>query len=132
MTNETGAVVDIELSAEERKFIYERLLRRNHIRRETGLKPLDVQALYRRRVKKLEDQRFRAAIDPYLEEAYLLFPGKPGLNGRLKQWAQILDFCQRQAGIPEEQRKRVSFPEFLEMYSSGAFPLKPKSGTYEA
>lgn len=132
MTNEIGGGTDIELSAEERQLIYERLLRHNLIRRETGLKPLDVRALYHRRVKKLEDQRFRTAIDPYLEEAYLLFPGKPGLTGRLKQWAQVLDFCQSKAGIPEIQKRRVSFPEFLEMYSNGAFPLKPKSGTYEA
>jgi hypothetical protein len=132
VTNETGVVVDIELSAEERQFIYERLLRRNLIRHETGLPPLDVQALYHRRVKKLEDQRFRAAIDPYLEEAYRLFPADPGITARLKQWTQVLDYCQHKVGIPKEQRRRASFPEFMEMYSNGAFPLKPKSETCKA
>ncbi|MBO9413780.1 MULTISPECIES: hypothetical protein [unclassified Ruegeria] len=70
MTNEVEVMVDIEVTNEEKQAIYQRLLKRNLIRRETGLPPLEIKASYARQVQNLEDQRYHAAIEPHLAAAY--------------------------------------------------------------
>lgn len=129
MTNETGAVVDIDATDEEKQAIYQRLLKRNLIRREAGLPPLDVKASYARQVRKLEDQRYHAAIEPHLAAAYERYPGSPGLPARLKQHSDVLAYAQDLAGIPEHQKRPVSFVEFMKLYTGGGLPLVPLKRT---
>lgn len=129
MTNETDAMVDIAATPEEKQAIYQRLLKRNLIRRETGLPPIDIKARYAQQVQKLEDQRYHAAIEPYLAAAYDLYPGDVGIGNRLKQHVDIINHVEDLAGIPEHQRRPVSFVEFLKLYTNGGLPLVPLKRT---
>ena len=127
MTNETEAVVNIDVTNEEKQAIYQRLLKRNHIRRETGLPPLDIKASYAQQVRKLEDQRYHEAIEPHLAAAYERYPGNPGLPARLKQHSDVVAYAEDQAGIPEHHKRPVSFVEFMKLYTGGGLPLVPVS-----
>ena len=129
MTNETGAVVDIDATDEEKQAIYQRLLKRNLIRRETGLPPLDIKASYARQVQNLEDQRYHAAIEPHLAAAYERYPGDVGITARLKQHADVISYAESLAGIPEHQKRPVSFVEFMKLYTGGGLPLVPLKRT---
>ncbi len=129
MTNEIEVIVDIEVTNEEKQAIYQRLLKRNHIRREAGLPPLDIKASYAEQVRKLEDQRYHAAIEPYLAAAYERYPGGPGLPARLKQHSNVLAYAQDLAGIPEHKKRPVSFVEFMKLYTGGGLPLVPLKRT---
>lgn len=129
MTNETGAVVDIDATDEEKQAIYQRLLKRNLIRRETGLPPLDVKASYARQVQNLEDQRYHAAIEPHLAAAYERYPSENGITARLKQHCDIVNHAENLAGIPEHQKRPVNFLEFMKLYTGGGLPLVPPKRT---
>ena len=95
---------EIEVTAEERQEIYQRLLKRmkrNHIHHEIGRRPLDVPVLYERRVRELADRKYRKAIEPYLAVAYERYPGRPGLPSRLKQHDDVIGCAEELAGIPD-------------------------------
>ena len=127
MTNETELMVDFEVTADEKQVIYERLVRRNHIRQETGLPLLDVKATFRRKVQSLEDQRYHDAIKPYLAAAYDRYPGNPGLPARLKQHSDVIAYAEDLAGIPDHLKRPVNFIEFFKLYTGGGLPLVPVS-----
>lgn len=124
MTNEP-APHDIRATCDEKKAIYQHLLKRNDIRRQVGLPRLDISRDYRRKVDHLEEQRFLDAIRPYLPEAYRRFPGRPGLPGRLKQHMDVLSYSSELAGVPPEQIRLNSFQEFLRLYTTKKLPLVP-------
>ena len=123
MTNEIEAEVEIDATHEEKQSIYQRLLKRNLIRRETGLPPLDVKASYVRQVRKLEDQRYHAAIEPHLAAAYERYPGDVGITARLKQHCDVISYAEKLAGIPEHHKRPVSFVEFMKLYTGDRLPL---------
>lgn len=124
MTNET-VPHDISATSDEKKAIYQRLLKRNDIRRQVGLPRLNIPKDYRRKVDHLEEQKFLDAIRPYLREAYRRFPGRPGLPGRLQQHLDVLAYSSELAGIPAEQIRLNSFQEFLRLYTTKKLPLVP-------
>ncbi|MEM7005153.1 MAG: hypothetical protein AAF498_04680 [Pseudomonadota bacterium] len=124
MTNET-APNDIRATCDEKKAIYQHLLKRNDIRRQVGLPRLNIPKDYRRKVDHLEEQKFLDAIRPYLPEAYRRYPGRPGLPGRLKQHMDVLSYSADLAGIPPEQIRLNSFQEFLRLYTTNKLPLVP-------
>ena len=124
MTNET-AQHDIRATCDEKKAIYQHLLKRNDIRRQVGLPRLNVPKDYRRKVDHLEEQKFLDAVRPHLSEAYRRFPGRPGLPGRLKQHMDVLSYSAELAGIPPEQIRLNSFQEFLRLYTTNKLPLVP-------
>lgn len=129
MTNEIETMVEIDATDEEKEAIYQRLLKRNLVRRETGLPPLDLKASYARQVRKLEDQRYHSAIEPHLAAAYESYPGDAGITARLKQHADVISHAESLAGIPEHQKRPVSFVEFMKLYTSGRLPLVPLKRT---
>ena len=124
MTNET-VPHGISATSDEKKAIYQHLLKRNDIRRQVGLPRLNVPKDYRRKVDFLEEQKFLNAIQPYLPEAYRRFPGRPGLPGRLEQHMNVLSYSSKLAGIPVEQIRLNSFQEFLRLYTTNKLPLVP-------
>lgn len=124
MTNET-VPQDIRATCDEKKAIYQHLLKRNDIRRQVGLPRLNIPKDYRRKVDHLEEQKFLDAIRPYLTEAYRRYPGRPGLPGRLKQHMDVLSYSSELAGIPAEQIRLNSFQEFLRLYTTNKLPLVP-------
>ncbi|MCH2249589.1 MAG: hypothetical protein MK042_07300 [Cognatishimia sp.] len=124
MTNEIEHQ-DIRATCDEKKAIYQHLLKRNNIRWQVGLPRLNIPKDYRRKVEHLEEQKFVDAIKPYLPEAYRRFPGSPGLPGRLKQHLDVLSYSAELAGIPAEQIRLNSFQEFLRLYTTKKLPLVP-------
>lgn len=123
MTNETKSNGSIEVTAEERQAIFQRLLKRNYIRRQIGLRQFDTTELYQRKVQELSDQKYHEAIRPFLVAAYERYPGSPGLPSRLKQHADVIMHAEELAGIPEHLRRPVSFVDFLLLYISGGLPM---------
>ncbi|MFY0681497.1 MAG: hypothetical protein JXR13_13065 [Thalassovita sp.] len=129
MTNEIEVVVDIDATEEEKQAIYQRLLKRNMIRRETGLPPLDIKASYVRQVRKLEDQRYNAAIEPHLAAAYERYPSENGITARLKQHCNVISYAESLARVPVHQKRPVSFVDFMKLYTGGGLPLVPLKRT---
>lgn len=117
----------ITLTSEEKQAVYQRLLRRNHIRAEVKLPALDIPSLYQQQVERLLDQKYKERLKPYLKEAYRRFPGSPGLPGRMKQHQDVMAHA-RQAlyqaeGISDPNSEPVSFQTFLKLYTTGKLPL---------
>ncbi len=115
--------VDISVTDAERQTIYERLVKRGHIRRQKGMPPLDVPALYRKMVQQLADRKYDDAIAPFLKHAYHQYPGEPGLPGRLKQHSSVVALAEKLAGISEQDARPVNFMQFLDLYTNGKLPL---------
>ncbi|WP_299164861.1 hypothetical protein [uncultured Tateyamaria sp.] len=120
-------VEGIIITADEKRAVYERLLRRNHIRAEVSLPALDIPKLYHREIEMLVDRKYRDRLEPYLKTAYEQFPGSPGIPGRIKQHHDVMAHA-RQAlfeaeGINHSNPETITFQKFMMLYTSGKLPL---------
>jgi hypothetical protein len=57
---------DLLVSSMEKQVLFKRLCQRNAIRREIGIRPMDVPTIFKRKVKLMTDQRYADLLEPYL------------------------------------------------------------------
>ena len=113
----------ISVSSDEKQAIYERLAKRNDIRRQSSLPLLDIPTLYEKKIAALEKAKFYEAIQPHLRDAYRLYPGKPGIPSRFKQHIDVVTHAASAAGFSMDEIPDITFQEFLRLYTSSQLPL---------
>lgn len=71
------------VSGDQRQQVYERLLHRNHIRHQIGVKPIDIRRMYYRKVHTMKVEEYESLLEPYLVEAFADVAWPHSLTGRI-------------------------------------------------
>ena len=70
-------------TGDQRQHVYERLLVRNHIRHQIGVKPIDIPRMYYRKVNAIQIKQYEELLEPYLVEAFASVDWPDSFTGRL-------------------------------------------------
>lgn len=71
------------VTSAHRQAILERLYQRQAIRREVGVKPIDIPTMYRRKVHALEIAEYEDLLEPYLVKAFADIAWPDSFTGRI-------------------------------------------------
>jgi hypothetical protein len=94
MGNGTQLVTGIQ-----RQHVYERLLHRNHIRHQIGVKPIDIPRMYQRKVRAMEIREYENLLETYLVEAFAGVDWPDSFTGRLLIAVRLHKRCADQLEI---------------------------------
>lgn len=72
------------VDASERQVILERLYVRNDIRRQIGVRPIQIAKAYRMQVKRQAIETYEAMLEPYLQDLFGAADWHAGLEARLR------------------------------------------------
>ena len=73
----------MQLTTDQKRAVYERLLHRNAIRREMGMRPINIPEAYRRKVAAMKTQEYEKLLEPYLVAAFASVDWPAGFTPRL-------------------------------------------------
>ena len=104
---------DALISSLDRQAIFERLLRRNSIRRQIGNRLIDVPRAYQRKINQLNEQRCTDLLEPYLAITFgqVDWPSKftPRLLLAVKLHKQAVAQVHRDHGIADPRTKTPTY-----------------------
>jgi hypothetical protein len=105
MGNGTQLVTGIQ-----RQHVYERLLHRNHIRSQMGMKPIDIPRMYHRKVHAIEIAEYETLLKPYLVKAFADIAWPDSFTGRIliavRLHKQCVDQVHMDHGIVDPSDRR--------------------------
>lgn len=102
------------VSVDQRRQVFERLLFRNHVRHQIGIKPIDIPTAYYRKVHTLEKARYEELLEPYLTVAFGAVDWPAGLGGRLLIAVRLHKKCVDQVHSDHGIRDpRSTKPDFI-------------------
>lgn len=87
------------VSGDQRQQVYERLLHRNHIRHQIGVKPIDIPRMYHRKVHAIQITQYEELLEPYLVEAFSGIDWPDSLTGRILIAVRLHKRCVDQVHI---------------------------------
>ncbi|MCG7494580.1 hypothetical protein [Thalassobius sp. Cn5-15] len=70
-------------TSNQRQQVYERLLHRNHIRFQMGMRPIDITKMHHRKVQAIEIAEYEGLLEPYLIDAFADIAWPDSLTGRI-------------------------------------------------
>ena len=112
------------ISSQERQAILERLFHRNFIRREIGMRPLNILEAYKRKIRMVTEQRYDEIIQPYVDAAFSKVDWPNSFSGRLllgvKTYHQCAARCEQQTG---HANPRNGVPDILSLIHQHVAPL---------
>jgi hypothetical protein len=73
----------LHLTTDQKRAVFERLLARNEIRREMGMRPLNILEAYQRKVAAMKTQEYEARLEPYLIAVFASVDWPEGFTPRL-------------------------------------------------
>ena len=124
--NHRPTIYNIEPTAAEGQRIRAAISKRIDNRSGSGLPELDSEAIYRQQIAALADDRYEAVLKPYLNDAYELYPGSPGVAGRLKQHLDVYQHAEQalfdETGLRRPAPKPFNLVRFLTKYFGGQLP----------
>lgn len=112
------------IGPDDKKAIYERLLIRNSIRREIGVRPINIPEMYRRKIRMMAEKKYDELIQPYVDAAFrkIVWPDSP--TGRIllavKTYRACAAQCERETGYANP---RHSTPDIFKLMDQFVAPL---------
>ena len=101
---------DLLVTSEDRQAILERLYQRQAIRREVGVKPNDIAAMYRRKVHAIEIVEYEDLLEPYLVKAFADIAWPNSFTGRIliavRLHKQCVDQVHMDHGVADPRDRR--------------------------
>ncbi|MCG7493307.1 hypothetical protein [Thalassobius sp. Cn5-15] len=86
-------------TSDQRQQVYERLLHRNHIRFQMGMRPIDITKMYRRKVHTMEVAEYEDLLEQYLVDAFADIAWPDSLTGRILIAVRLYKRCVDQVHI---------------------------------
>jgi hypothetical protein len=86
-------------TSNQRQQVYERLLHRNHIRFQMGMRPIDITKMYHRKVQAIEIAEYEGLLEPYLIDAFADIAWPDSLTGRILIAVRLYKRCVDQVHI---------------------------------
>lgn len=101
---------DLLVTSADRQAILERLYQRQAIRREVGVKPIDIPAMYRRKVHAMEIAEYEDLLEPYLVKAIADIAWPTSFTGRIliavRLHKRCVDQVHRDYGVVDPRNRR--------------------------
>lgn len=112
------------VGSNQKQAIFERLLVRNAIRREIGVRPINIPVIYERKKRMIAEARYDEIIQPYVDVAFSGLDWPDSFSGRLllgvKTYHQCAAQCERETGHPNP---REGVPDILKLIHQYVEPL---------
>lgn len=119
LLTETTLVV----STQARQAIFERLLHRNAIRREIGMRPIDIPEAYRRKIAIAVTAEYQALLEPYLVAAFASVDWPDGFTPRQLQTVKLhrkaVDDMYFDKGITDPRTKNPDMVKMMDRFIPG-------------
>ena len=115
------------IGSDDKKAIYERLLIRNSIRREIGVRPINIPDVYRRRIKMMAEKKYDELIQPYVDAAFSKIEWPSSFTGRLLLATKTYRQCTEQfeADTGHANPRRIG-PDMLDLIHQYVEPLEDR------
>lgn len=117
-------VSDLLITSADRQAILERLYQRQSIRREIGVRPLNIPVIYERKKRMIAEARYDEIMQPYVDAAFSSLDWPPSFSGRLllgvKTYHQCVAKCERDTG---HANPRDGVPDILKLIHQYVEPL---------
>lgn len=108
----------------DKQAIFERLLVRNAIRREIGVRPINIPVIYERKKRMIAEARYDEIMQPYVDAAFNSLDWPDSFSGRLllgvKTYRQCVAQCERDTG---HANPRDGVPDILKLIHQHVEPL---------
>ncbi len=108
----------------QKQAIFERLLVRNAIRREIGVRPINIPVIYKRKKRMIAEARYDEIMQPYVDAAFSGLDWPESLSARLllgvKTYRKCAVQCERDTG---HANPRDGVPDILKLIHQYVAPL---------
>ena len=115
---------DLLSTSSDRQAILERLYQRQAIRREIGVRPLNIPALYERKKRMIAEARYDEIMKPYVDAAFRKIDWPDSPTGRIllavKTYCACAAQCERETGYANP---RHSTPDIFKLMDQFVAPL---------
>ena len=115
---------DLLITSTDRQTILERLFQRQAIRREVGVRPINIPMIYERKKRMIAEDRYDAIMQPYVNVAFSNVDWPDSFSGRIllgvKTYHQCAAQCERDTG---HVNPRVGTPDILKLIQQYVKPL---------
>ena len=112
------------VNSDQQQAIFERLLVRNSIRREMGVRPINIPVIYERKKRMNAEARYDEIIQPYIDVAFRNLDWPDSFSGRLllgvKTYHQCAAQCERDTS---HANPREGVPDILKLIHQYVAPL---------
>ena len=107
---------DLLITSTDRQAILERLYQRQAIRREIGVRPMNIPVIYERKKRMIAEARYDEIMQPYVDTAFSSLDWPESFSGRLllgvKTYNQCVAQCERDTG---HANPRDGVPDILKL-----------------
>lgn len=104
----------------EKQVLFRRLCKRNAIRKQIGIRPMDVSAVFKRHIKFMTEQRYTALLEPYLATAFRSVEWPTGFTPRLllavKLHKQAVAQLQSDQGVVDPRTKKSNILAMIDKF----------------
>ncbi len=108
------------IGPDDKKAIYERLLIRNSIRREIGVRPINIPEMYRRKIKMMAEKKYDELIQPLVDAAFSKIEWPNSFTGRLllatKTYRQCAARLEAETGCSNPRRVGPDMLDLIHQY----------------
>ncbi|MEM9432837.1 MAG: hypothetical protein AAGA12_02855 [Pseudomonadota bacterium] len=115
---------DLLITSADRQAILERLYQRQAIRREVGVRPINIPVMYERKKRMIAEARYDEIMQPYVDEAFSSLVWPDSFSGRLllgvKTYNLCVARCERDTG---HANPREGVPDILKLIHQYVEPL---------
>ena len=115
---------DLLVTPADRQAILERLYQRQAIRREIGVRPINIPVIYERKKRMIAEARYDEIMQPYVDAAFSGLDWPESFSGRLllgvKTYRQCAVQCEQDTG---HANPREGVPDILKLIHQYVEPL---------
>lgn len=112
------------MSGDQRQQVYERLLHRNHIRSQMGVKSINIPSMYRRKVHAMKVTEYEDLLEPYLIEAFADIAWPNSFTGQILIAVRLHKRCVDQIeidhGVVDPRNRRPDIVAIINRLVPGA------------
>ena len=110
----------MHLTTDQKRAVFERLLHRNAIRREMGMRPINIPEAYRRKVTAMKTQEYERLLEPYLVAAFASVDWPAGFTPRLllsvKLHKKAIAQLYRDHGVADPRTKNPDMVKIMDRF----------------
>ena len=115
---------DLLITSTDRQAILERLYQRQAIRRQIGVRPINIPVIYERKKRMIAEARYDEIMQPYVDAAFSGLDWPDSFSGRLllgvKTYHQCVAQCERETG---HANPRDGAPDMFKLIHQYVVPL---------
>lgn len=109
------------VNSHQKQAVFERLCQRNAIRRQIGVRPMDVPSVFKRKIRLMTEQRYLELLEPYLVAAFGSVDWPEGFTPRIllatKLHKQAMEDVRRDHDVADPRTKNPDIMKIIETFA---------------